>query len=106
MKIRMWALKRVTERNGNKIDTSKLTWNDWSKKLNEEVDELSIALHSKNKAAIEEEVMDVVQICIAIIVKLFKDGTIIEQIIRRHNKKLNDRGCEISAEIKFDVNRK
>lgn len=99
-------LRKVTEHRGKKIDLSKLTWDDWKKKLNEEVDELVIALHSGNKKDIMEEVLDVVQVCIGILAKLFREGMVIEQGIHRHNKKLSNRGCEVAAEIKFNVNRK
>lgn len=99
-------LRKVTQRNSNKVNLSKLTWDDWKKKLNEEVDELVVALHSGNKKDIMEEVLDVVQVCIGILAKLFKEGMVVEQGIHRHNKKLVNRGCEIAAEVKFDVNRR
>lgn len=104
--MRLMVLRKVTERDGTKIELSKLSWGDWSKKLKEEVDELIIALHSDSKKDIMEEVLDVIQVCIGILAKLFKDGVVVEQGIHRHNKKLVDRGCEAGAEIKFSVNRK
>lgn len=106
MKMKLMVLRKVTEHSGRKIDTYKLTWEDWKNKLNEEVDELVEALHSKNKIAIMEEVLDVIQVCVGIIAKLFKEGMVIEQGIYKHNKKLVNRGCEAGAEVKFSVIRK
>lgn len=100
------ALRKLIDRRGNKIDNRKMTWNDWKKKLNEEVDELDAALCFKDKKDIMEETLDVIQICTGIMAKLYREGIIIEQGIHRHNKKLVDRGCEVSAEVKFNVNSK
>lgn len=104
--MRLWVLKKVTERNGRKIDISKLTWEDWGKKIKEEVDELVIAIKSRDKSAIAEEVMDVIQVCVGVMAKLYKECISIDKEIQRHNGKLNDRGCEIAAEIKFNISKK
>lgn len=103
MKMKLPILRKVTQRNGKKVELSKLTWDDWGKKLNEEVLELQEALHLKNKAAIIEEVLDVSQVCIGILAKLFKEGMSINNGFFEHNKKLDERGCEVIAEVKVDV---
>lgn len=106
MKMKLIVLKKLIDHSGKKIDNSKMTWEDWRKKLLDESEELIEALHSKNKKDIMEETLDIIQICIGIIAKLFKEGIIIEQGIYRHNKKLCERGCEASAVIRFNVNKR
>lgn len=106
MKMRLMILRKVVGHNKERIDTRNLNWDDWNKKLKEEVGELTEALHSRNKIDIMEEVLDVIQVSLGICAKLFKEGIIMENGIHKHNKKLINRGCEPSAVIKFTVNRK
>ncbi|KZL94348.1 MazG nucleotide pyrophosphohydrolase domain-containing protein [Clostridium magnum] len=87
-------------------DNSKWSFKDVFKKLKEEVNELGEAIEEGDKDHIAEEVLDVVQVCIAILFKLFMNGINIEDAVHKHNKKLTDRFWKPKAVIKITVNRK
>lgn len=100
------VLRRLIDSKGNKIDNRKMTWIDWKRKFLEEVGELCKALSSGNKLDIMEEVLDVIQVSIGILAKLFIENVDILQGFYRHNKKIINRGCEACGEIKINVNRR
>ncbi|MFL0197306.1 MazG-like family protein [Clostridium sp. WILCCON 0269] len=106
LKLKLMVLRKLIDRKGNKIDHRIMTWEEWKEKVLEEAGELCKALSSGNKKDIMEEVLDVIQVCIGILAKLFREGMVIEQGIHGHNKKLVDRGCEVSAEVRFNVSRR
>ena len=106
MKLKLMVLRKLIDSKGNKIDNRTMTWENWKDKVLEEAGELCRALSSGNKKDIMEEVLDVIQVCIGMLAKLFREGMVIEQGIYRHNKKLIDRGCEACGEIRFNVSRK
>ncbi|MFL0196426.1 MazG-like family protein [Clostridium sp. WILCCON 0269] len=106
LKLKLMVLRKLIDKKGNKIDNRTMSWDGWKEKLLEEVDELCKALSSGNKKDIMEEVLDVIQVGIGILAKLFREGMVIEQGIHGHNKKLVDRGCEACAEIRFNVSRR
>lgn len=103
---KLYALKKVTGHDGKEVDNTKVTWDYWNKKLVEEVKELIEAIDLKDKVKIMEETLDIIQVCIGMMAKLYKEGLTIENGIRRHNKKLSNRGCDVAAEIRFSVVRK
>ena len=106
MKLKLMVLRKLVNHKGEKIDNRTMTWDKWKETLLGEVKELCEALSSGNKKDIMEEVLDVIQVCIGMLAKLFREGMVIEQGIYRHNKKLIDRGCEACGEIRFNVSRK
>lgn len=104
--IRLFVLRKVKGHRGEVVDNTKATWDYWKKKLREEVKEFEEAVELNDKSKIMEEVLDIIQVGIGMLYKLFREGTRIEQGIHRHNKKLVDRYCEVAADIKFHINRK
>ncbi|MFL0196973.1 MazG-like family protein [Clostridium sp. WILCCON 0269] len=104
--MKLMVLRKLIDKKGNKIDNRTMSWDDWKEKVLEEAGELCKALSSRNKKDIMEDVLDVIQVCIGILVKLFREGMVIEQGIHEHNKKLVDRGCEACAEVNFNASRK
>ena len=100
------VLRKLIDRKGNKIDNRTMTWEKWKDKVLEEAGELCEALSSGNKKDIMEEVLDVIQVGIGILAKLFREQIDIPQGFHRHNKKLVDRGCEACAEVGANVCRK
>lgn len=87
-------------------DNSKWSFKDIFKKLKEEVNELEEAIEEGNKVHIAEEVLDIIQISIAALFKLFMNGVNIGNAISIHNKKLEARGWKPRAVIKINVNRR
>ncbi|UZQ49834.1 MazG-like family protein [Clostridium kluyveri] len=106
LKLKLMILRKLIDKKGNKIDNRTMTWQDWKDKVLEESGELCEALSSGNKLDIMEEVLDVIQVGIGILAKLFRENFDIVQGFHRHNKKLVDRGCEACAEVNFNVSRK
>ena len=106
MKLKLMVLRKLIDKKGNKIDHRTMTWQDWKKKVLEESGELCEALSSGNKKDIMEEVLDVIQVGIGILAKLFRENFDIVQGFHRHNKKLVDRGCEACAELGADVSKR
>lgn len=70
------------------IDKNKESFKDIAKKHEEESEELKEELERGNKFKIAEETLDQMQICIGILDKLATEGMDIEQLVKRHNKKL------------------
>ncbi|KZL88670.1 MazG nucleotide pyrophosphohydrolase domain-containing protein [Clostridium magnum] len=101
--VRLFVLKKVKGHDGKVIDNTKVTWEYWKKKLKEEVEELIEAIDLNDKTKIMEEVLDVIQVGVGMVYKLFKEGMIIEQGIHRHNKKLTNRWCEVAATIRLHI---
>ncbi|MFL0197366.1 MazG nucleotide pyrophosphohydrolase domain-containing protein [Clostridium sp. WILCCON 0269] len=87
-------------------DNGKSSFKHMFKKLEEEVDELKCEINEEDKVRMTEEVLDVIQVCIAILFKLFMNGINIEAAIQKHNKKLVDRYWKPRAVIKININRK
>ncbi|WP_156876081.1 MazG-like family protein [Clostridium kluyveri] len=106
LKLKLMVLRKLIDRRGNKIDNRTMTWEDWKDKVLEESGELCEALSSGDKKKIMEEVLDVIQVGIGILAKLFRENFDIVQGFHRHNKKLVDRGCEACAEVGADVCRR
>lgn len=104
--MKLMILNKVVGHNKKKIDNSKTTWEDWKKKIVEEVDELIDAIREKDRVHMVEEVLDILQCCIGILAKLAREGVSIDQGIHLHNKKLIDRGCEPSAEINIRITKR
>lgn len=104
--IKLFVLRKVRGHRNEVVDNTKVSWNYWIKKLSEEVEELEEAVELNDKAKIMEEVLDILQVSIGMLYKLFKEGMIIEQGVHRHNKKLANRGCEVAAVIRFNVSKK
>ncbi|WP_156876152.1 MazG-like family protein [Clostridium kluyveri] len=106
LKLKLMVLRKLIDRKGNKIDNRTMSWEDWKDKVLEEAGELCEALSSGDKKKIMEEVLDVIQVGIGILAKLFRENFDIVQGFHRHNKKLVDRGCEACAEVNFNASRK
>lgn len=70
------------------IDKDTETFKDIAKKHEEESKELKEELERGDKYKIAEETLDQMQICIGILDKLALEGLDIEQLVKRHNKKL------------------
>lgn len=87
-------------------DNSKCSFKYLRKKLREEVNELGEAIEEEDNTNIAAEVLDVVQVCIAILFKLFMSGVNIQDAVDKHNKKLLNRDWKPRAVIKINVNRK
>ena len=104
--MKLMVLRKLINHKGEKIDNRTMTWEKWKKVLIGEVKELCEALSSGNKLDIMEEVLDVIQVGIGILAKLFREKVDIPQGFHRHNKKLVDRGCEACAEVNFNASRK
>lgn len=94
----------VLDKNKNE-NNSKSSLRHTFKRLNKEVDELAQAVADGDNNHIAEEVLDVIQMCIAMLFKLFISGLDIENAIHKHNRKLMRRGWKPSAIIKVQVNR-
>lgn len=80
------------------------TWEAISIKLEEEYQELQEAIREpNNKAHLGEEILDVIQVCIRALVLLAKEHCNLEQIFKRHNKKLVKRGWKHEKIIKIFI---
>ena len=83
------------------IDKNKETFEDILKKYQEESMELKEALQSGDDLQIAEETLDVIQMCIGILDKLNSNGMNINQLVKRHNKKLVMRNWEDKGVIQI-----
>lgn len=83
------------------IDKSKENFQDILKKYQEESRELEEALQSEDDVQIAEETLDVIQMCIGILDKLNSNGMNINQLVKRHNKKLVMRNWEDKGVIQI-----
>lgn len=106
-KGRMVKLKLMVLDKNKKLgeDNSKSSFKHIFKKLEEEVDELKCEIDKEDKVRMTEEILDVVQVCIAILFKLFMSGINIETAVQKHNKKLVNRNWKPRAIIKISINR-
>lgn len=93
--------KNVISGEDNKEDT----WYKIKEKLKEEADELLEAIEEGDKLHIAEETFDVIQICIRSLVLLGKEKFDLQQLNRRHNKKLVNRGWKHSKIIRVFLNK-
>ncbi len=64
------------------------TFKEMARKNEEEAKELTEALESGDQLKIAEETLDQIQVCIGILDKLASQGINIDQLAKRHNKKL------------------
>lgn len=64
------------------------TFKDMAENNEEEAKELKEALESEDLLKIGEETLDQIQVCIGILDKLASEGIDIDQLAKRHNKKL------------------
>lgn len=76
-------------------------WEDVLKIHKEESNELIEAIKTGNKSSIEEETIDQLQVCFGILDKLEREGTNLEEIFNRHNRKLVKRFWKDKGEIKI-----
>lgn len=83
----------VLKDNQNSLETNqKDTYLKIQGKLKEEYLELEEAITEQDRVHIAEEVFDLIQVCIRILVLLAKENFDLEQLSKRHNKKLVKRG--------------
>jgi phosphoribosyl-ATP pyrophosphohydrolase len=82
------------------------SWETHIEKVEEESKELVEAIKESNHAHMGEEAMDNIQVAIGVLYKLYQEGTDIQQIVRRHEKKLVGRGWNAKAVIKIQVNKR
>lgn len=83
-----------------KENNEKDTWEDISKKVNEESRELQEAIYEEDLMHIAEETFDLIQVAIRSLVILSKSKLNIEQLNIRHNKKLVNRSWKAVRVIK------
>lgn len=98
MKLKLMVLKdnkKTHETNQND------TYSKIQAKLKEEYLELDEAITDGDKVHIAEEVFDLIQVCIRILVLLVKEKFDLEQLSKRHNKKLVNRGWTHSKIVKI-----
>lgn len=70
------------------INKDNENFKEMARKNEEESKELKEALESGDKLKIAEETLEQIQVCIGILDKLSSQGVNIDQIAKRHNKKL------------------
>lgn len=98
MKIKLMVLKNNrTTGESNENDS----WEEISKKLKEEYYELQEAILEGDRPHIAEEVLDVQQIVIRALELLNKENFDLEQLVKRHNRKLVKRGWTHSKIIRM-----
>lgn len=83
-----------------KENNEKDTWEDISKKVNEESRELQEAIYEEDLMHIAEETFDLIQVAIRSLVMLSKNKLNIKQLNIRHNKKLVNRSWKAVRVIK------
>lgn len=83
-----------------KENNEKDTWEDISKKVNEESRELQEAIYEEDLMHIAEETFDLIQVAIRSLVMLSKSKLDIKQLNIRHNKKLVNRSWKAIRVIK------
>lgn len=89
MKLMILGKNKITG-----LTKSRETFTELKEKHLEEANELKEALEEGIYRNIAEEAMDQIQVCIGILDKLASLGLNIDQITKRHNKKLVIRGWE------------
>lgn len=98
MKIKLMVLK---DNRNSEITNQSDTYSMISTKLKEEYLELEEAITEGDRVHIAEETFDVIQTCIRILVLLAKENFDLEQLSKRHNKKLVNRGWTHSKIIRI-----
>lgn len=81
-------------------------WGIHKAKIYEECLELVGAINKENKIQIIEEVLDIIQVSIGILDKIYHSGIDIQQAVYRHNSKLAKRGLDTKAIIKIQVDKR
>lgn len=104
--MKLMILKTLPGHEGKKINISSFSWHGWKKILFKQIDELEPAFESGDKKRIALGTLKVIQICIEIMAKLFKQGVSIEDAVHQHNKELCKEGCEACAITKINVNKR
>jgi len=94
-------MKLMILSHNDKVNKNTETWNDVLNKHKEESKELIVAIEEGNKSAIEEETMDQLQICFGILDKLEREGTNLEELFNRHNRKMVKRFWRDKGVIKI-----
>ncbi|WP_046066102.1 MazG nucleotide pyrophosphohydrolase domain-containing protein [Clostridium scatologenes] len=84
-------------------DNINSSFKDLFKKLKEEVNELEKEVEKEDKVNMAAETLDVIQMCIALLLKLFMSGINIENSVHKHNKKLTNRNWKPRAIIKISI---
>lgn len=100
MKLKLMILDKNIKTSENNDNDS---WKAISEKLEEEYLEVQEAITEANREHIAEEIFDIVQVAIRALVLLSKEKFSIEQLNRKHNRKLISRGWKEKSIINIFV---
>jgi len=86
------------------IDNSIANWDCFMEKFGEEGCEVYRAIENKDMVNLQEELFDVIQVCIGMLDKLDREGLSFRNGLNKHHKKLVSRGWTSKKMINFTIN--